>query len=76
MIAILATRFGQTAALLIIAGIAWTTWIIQHDNKVIAKQEVRVEKEAEQKDARAQTARKRVDRSTDVGVLLAPYYRD
>lgn len=76
MIAVLATRFGQTVALLIVGGIAWTAWLLQHDSKIEEKIAVRVEKQAEKKDEKAQAARRRVDRSTDAGLLLAPWFRD
>lgn len=63
MIAILATRFGQTAALLIIAGIAWTTWIIQHDRKVETKAFEKVaaasQAQGERANARNEVVRKR-----------------
>lgn len=69
MIALLATRAGASMAALIAFGILWTTWLIQHDRKVIEHHEVRVEKQAEKKDARAQ-ANRRAAGNTDAVRLL------
>lgn len=57
ILAALATRTGQFIAGVIGLGFLWSVWIIQHDRKVIEKHSARVEKQAEKKDAKAQTAR-------------------
>lgn len=75
MIALLATRAGAALAALIAFGVLWTTWLIQHDRKIIEKHEVRVEKEAVKKDAKAQVARTAAAAKPD-GLLSQRYCRD
>jgi len=69
MIALLATRAGASMAALIAFGMLWTAWLWQHDNRVIEKHEVRVEKQAEKKDVKAQANRRAAAASDAVRLL-------
>ena len=75
ILAFLATKTGQTLAVAIGGAVLWGVWLHQHDKRVIEKHEVRVEKEAEKKNARSNAARGAVT-DANVGGLLSKYYRD